>query len=71
MGYKEKDMSKVRNPVAYVAKESQAMTTRRFIHIICNDPALDFMISRLCNLFAVDMPQLQGQWAQHRYTDHH
>lgn len=71
MGYKEKDMSKVRDPVAYVAKESKAMISKRFIHIVCSDPQLDFDLSRLLVLFATDMPETYGGYGHHRHPDHH
>ena len=65
MGFKEKDLSKVRNPVAYVAKESKAMCTKRFIGIVCSDPDLDYRLSRLLVLFAPEMPRTYGDYASH------
>lgn len=61
-----KDMSKVRNPVAYWMKSSDAMTTRRFIQIVCYFPDLDADLARLLNLFATEMPKTYGGYASHR-----
>lgn len=65
MGYKEKDLSELANPVAYVAKESKAMCTKRFLRIVCHDPELDYRLSRLLALFATDMPTTYGDYAHH------
>jgi hypothetical protein len=61
----EKDLSTIRNSVAYVAKESKAMCTRRFIRIVTNDVDLDIRLSRLLSLFATDMPETTGGYAHH------
>lgn len=60
-----KDMSKVRNPVAYWMKSSKAMATVRFIQIVTYDPALDADLGRLLSLFATDMPKVSGDYAHH------
>lgn len=56
MGYKEKDLSKLANPVAYVARESKAMTERRFNRLIGSDAELDMNLSCLLMLFATPLP---------------
>lgn len=66
MGYKPKDMSKMRNPVAYWMRESKAMVARHFIWTVCSDPDLDYRLSRLLALFATDMPKTYGDYAHHR-----
>ena len=66
MGYKDlKDLSKLANPVAYARKESKAICSVRFIHIVGSDPDLDYRLSRLLILFATDMPRTYGDYAHH------
>ena len=65
MDYKAKDLSKVRDSVAYVKKESKAMCTKRFIEIMVSDAEVDYVIGELLSLFATDMPKTYGGWAHH------
>jgi hypothetical protein len=60
-----KDMSKVRDPVAYMRKSSKAVVSQRFIQIVANDPHLDYNLSRLLALFATPMPRTTGGYAHH------
>ena len=66
MGYKEMDVSKVRDTAGYVKRESNDACTWRFIHIMASDPDLDYRLSRLLLLFATDMPETYGGYAHHR-----
>lgn len=43
---------------------SDAMSSQ-FIGIICNDPAVDFMLCRYSNLFIEDPPNLDGGYSHH------
>lgn len=60
-----KDMSKVRNPVAYMRRSSKAVVSRRFIQVVCHDPQMDYDLSRLLALFATPFPKTTGDWAHH------
>lgn len=45
--------------------EDWDVITTRFIRMVCTDAELDYNLSRLLMLFAVDMPETQGGYAHH------
>ena len=63
--YERPNLARVKDSVGFVARESKAMCSKRFIWMMTRDPQLDYDLGRLLLLFAVDMPITQGDYAHH------